>query len=104
MNAEELKKALQGVSFFVVIFFAAQVHEEDEELRHEVKDIAFQLKNLKGTEESYEALFLFLESKRPLALTASGLFQFKKNLLLSSAGILITYNLLILQLDIIYFA
>ncbi|GBN28586.1 hypothetical protein AVEN_185110-1 [Araneus ventricosus] len=96
--------ALQGISFFVVIFFAAQVNEEDEELRHEVKDIAFQLKQWKRTEKSYETLFLFLESKRPLALTASGLFQFKKNLLLTSAGILITYNLLMLQLDRIYFA
>ncbi|GBN77677.1 hypothetical protein AVEN_161884-1 [Araneus ventricosus] len=95
--------ALQGISFFVVILFAAQVNEEDEELRHEVKDVTFQLKRWIRTEENYEALLLFLESKRPLALTASGLFQFKKNLLLTSAGILITYNLLILQLDRIYF-
>ncbi|GBO14322.1 hypothetical protein AVEN_168689-1 [Araneus ventricosus] len=77
--------ALQGISFFVVILFVAQVNEEDEELRHEVKDVTFQLKRWIRTEESYEALLLFLESKRPLALTASGLFQFKKNLLLTSA-------------------
>ncbi|CAL1269868.1 unnamed protein product [Larinioides sclopetarius] len=72
-NKNPCRLTLQGISFFVVIFFAAQVNEEDEELRLEVKDTVFQLNQWKGTSENYEVLIVFLESKRHLALTASAL-------------------------------
>ncbi|GBN75136.1 hypothetical protein AVEN_90700-1 [Araneus ventricosus] len=87
---------LQGISFFAVIFYASQVENEDRKLRYEVKDFAFRIKE---TKECSEMLLDFVSSKCHLVLTASGVIQFTKSLLLTSAGILVTYNLLVLQLN-----
>ncbi|GBO14989.1 hypothetical protein AVEN_77151-1, partial [Araneus ventricosus] len=90
---------IQGISFFAVIFYASQVESEDRKLRYEVKDFAFRLKLLTETKECSETLLDFVNSRCRLVLTASGVIQFTKSLLLTSAGFLVTYNLLVLQLN-----
>ncbi|GBM97992.1 hypothetical protein AVEN_98530-1 [Araneus ventricosus] len=90
---------LQGISFFAVMFYASQVESEDRKLRNEVKDLAFRLKLSTETKECSETLLDFINSKCHQALTASDVVQFRKSLLLTSAGFLVTYNLLVLQLN-----
>ncbi|GIY58699.1 uncharacterized protein CDAR_416061 [Caerostris darwini] len=90
---------LDTISLFSIIFFASRVNKEDERIRDKVKDIAFHLSLVKETKETSKLLIRYIQSKRHLVLTAWGIFQFKKNFLFTSVGVLITYNLLILQLN-----
>ncbi|GIY58700.1 uncharacterized protein CDAR_416071 [Caerostris darwini] len=94
-----LSDPFKCVSFFSIIYFGSKVREADEEMRDTAKDVAFALSLSKETEEISKILFRFIESKRPLVLTAWGVFQFSKGFLFTSAGVLITYNLLILQMN-----
>ncbi|GBL78162.1 hypothetical protein AVEN_42744-1 [Araneus ventricosus] len=90
--------SLQSISFFAVTYFASNVGEEDEVLRAKVKDFAYQLSLTKNTYGASKLLSRFIESKRRLFLTALGVFKFTKSLCFTSAGVVITYNLLILTL------
>ncbi|GBM78271.1 hypothetical protein AVEN_245205-1 [Araneus ventricosus] len=90
---------LQSIAFFALTYFASHVSKADEELRKKVKDVAFRLSLQENTRAHSELLVRFMKSKWRLILTAWGVFQFKKSFLFASAGVVITYNLLILQLD-----
>ncbi|GIY58698.1 uncharacterized protein CDAR_416051 [Caerostris darwini] len=87
------------ISFFAIIFFASRIHREDEKVRDQVREVIFQLSLAKDSTESSKLLLRFIQSKRQLVLTAGGIFEFTKSFLFTSAGVLITYNLLILQLN-----
>ncbi|GBN22764.1 hypothetical protein AVEN_182049-1 [Araneus ventricosus] len=91
--------SLQNISFFLIIYFASKVNSEDVEMREAVKNIAFQLSLVKEYKECSDLQLRFIQSKRELVLTAWGVFRFTRNFLFTSAGVLITYNLLILQLN-----
>lgn len=90
---------LHFFSFFAITFFASSVHRQDKALRDKSKDIAFRLSLSKDTEEYGELLSKFMESKQNLIFTAWSTFKFTRSFLFSSLGMLITYNLLILQLN-----
>ncbi|GBO40385.1 hypothetical protein AVEN_26606-1 [Araneus ventricosus] len=90
--------SLQSISFLTIIFFASAVKREDEDLRNQVHHIGFQWSLADETKECSKLLVRFIESKHHLVLTAWGIFQFTKSFLFSSIGVLITYNLLFLQL------
>ncbi|GBN39184.1 hypothetical protein AVEN_15524-1 [Araneus ventricosus] len=91
--------SLHSVAFFALPYFASEVSKADEELRDKVKDEFFRLTLRKSTKAGSELLGRFMKAKRHLVLTAWGVFQFKKGFLFASAGVVITYNLLILQLN-----
>ncbi|GBN04557.1 hypothetical protein AVEN_257151-1 [Araneus ventricosus] len=90
--------SLQSISFLTIIFFASAVKREDEDLRNHVHHIGFQWSLAEETKECSKLLVRFIESKHHLVLTAGGIFHFTKSFLFSSIGVLITYNLLFLQL------
>ncbi|GBM97997.1 hypothetical protein AVEN_98533-1 [Araneus ventricosus] len=91
--------AFQGPSFFVIIFFASKVNSADEKLRRGAKSVAFQLSLKREHKECSELLDRFIQSKERIVLTAWGVFHFTRSFLFTSAGVLISYNLLILQLN-----
>lgn len=91
---------LQCASFFGVTYFAAGVHERDMAVRRAAEDCAFRLTAKgQGPRELGDLLERFLQSKGVVIFSALGIFDFTKGFLLSSTGVLISYNLLILQLD-----
>lgn len=91
--------SLQSLLFFTIAVLASKVKEEDEGVRIKVKEMALQLSFSKDTLDYGNTLFRFIDSKAPLVLTAWGIFKFTKSFLFQSVGALITYNLLLLQLD-----
>lgn len=91
---------LQTISFFTITVLASKVKENDEAFRIEVRELAFQLSLSKETHEFGKTLIRFIDSKPPLVLTAWGIFRFTKSFLFTSVGTLITYNLLLLQIEI----
>nr|XP_015903969.2 uncharacterized protein LOC107436688 [Parasteatoda tepidariorum] len=91
---------VQGVLLFVIIYKAAKVGEEDRLVRKKVKDLVFFLLSSKETCHNGNFLSEFLNSKPNITLTAGGAFTFTKSLLFTTVGVIITYNLLILQLQI----
>ncbi|KAG8177794.1 hypothetical protein JTE90_017655 [Oedothorax gibbosus] len=92
--------ALQCVSFFAVTYFASEVHKQDKVLREIASDLGFRIRLSKGSRDFGDLLEQFLQSKEVVIFSALGIFDFTKGFLLSSTGVLISYNLLILQLDI----
>lgn len=90
---------VQSLSYFSTIYCASKVRERDLELRERVKNSIFLLRLSKQATESRKLLKEFIDSKQPLILSAGGIFKFTKGFLLQSIGLLITYNLLILQLN-----
>lgn len=92
--------ALSCVGYFIVAFSAAKVGKEDEILRKKVKRIAFELSLSNKTKMDGKVLLNFLNSREKLVLTAWSMFPFTTHFLLASIGILSTYNLLIIQIDI----
>lgn len=91
--------SLQSLLFFTITVLASKVKENDEEVRIKAKEMALQLSLSKDTLEYGNTLLRFVDSKAPLVLTAWGIFKFTKSFLFQSVGALITYNLLLLQLD-----
>ncbi|KAF8773209.1 hypothetical protein HNY73_015889 [Argiope bruennichi] len=89
---------LQCLAFFGLTYFASLVSEADERLEQKANDVAFRLSLRSNTKAHSELLLRFIKSKSRLVLTAWGVFYFKKKILFASAGVVITYNLLILQL------
>lgn len=90
---------VHAASYFGIIYFASRVHQQDSRLKERVENIAFQLQLSKVSKTDGYILKEFICSRRPLIFTACGMFNFTKDFLLASTGILITYNLLFLQLD-----
>ncbi|GBN34368.1 hypothetical protein AVEN_57897-1 [Araneus ventricosus] len=88
-----------GFSLFSILFFASRINKEDDELRLRVKDVAFELSLRTETMDSSKLLLRFIESKQQLVFTAWSVFHFRKSFLFVCAGVLISYNLLILQLN-----
>lgn len=89
---------IEGVSYFAIFYFASKVQQKDTKLRNRVKDIAFRLQ-LSELNKSYGYIFTeFIYSRRIIIFTACGMFDLSKRVLLASTGILISFNLLILQL------
>ncbi|KAG8190373.1 hypothetical protein JTE90_022017 [Oedothorax gibbosus] len=91
--------ALQSMSFFVVMVVASRVKQRDQEVRIKVKELAYQLRLSSNTIEYGNSLHMFMDSKEPLILTACGIFKFTQSFFFKSIGILIIYNLLLLQLE-----
>ncbi|KAG8190190.1 hypothetical protein JTE90_011914 [Oedothorax gibbosus] len=92
-------KALQSMSFFVVTVVASRVKQSDQAVRIKVKELAYQLRLSSNTIEYGNSLQMFMDSKEPLILTAWGIFKFTQSSFFNTIGILITYNLLLLQLE-----
>lgn len=94
---------LNLVSLFSIPYFASEVCREDEKLRKRAKEMSFYLRMSKETEieKSGEFLMRFIKSKEKIMFSALGAFYFTRTFLLTSVGVLITYNLLILQLNVI---
>lgn len=90
---------LSSLSFLVIAVFASRVDTQDGVLRRVSKMAAFNLSLSKNTQPCGELLTRFMESRERLTLTAFGLFQFTRSFLLGSSGVLLTYNLLIVQID-----
>lgn len=87
------------VSFFAIVYFASEIHREDGVLRANAEDLAFRLWLSKGTQKRGALLRQFIRSKQSIVFTASGMFHFHRSILLSCLAILLSYNLLILQLN-----
>ncbi|GBO25771.1 hypothetical protein AVEN_133582-1 [Araneus ventricosus] len=88
------------LSFVCVSLSAAHVHEaseRDKQIQDEM------IKKILSTEENFEnknLLLLFTNySGKPLRLSAWGFFYFTKGLILTAVGSILTYSLLILQLN-----
>ncbi|GBN96950.1 hypothetical protein AVEN_143836-1 [Araneus ventricosus] len=86
-------------SFFAVAGFALGVSQEDENTRQKMEEIAFDLSLSEETEKQGKVLYRFINLKKKLIFSAWGVFSFTRGFLLTSIGVLNTYNLLLLQLD-----
>lgn len=95
--------SLNLAALFSVPYFASEVCREDEKLRKRARETSFFLRMSKETEieKSGEFLTRFMKSKEKIMFSALGAFYFTRTFLLTSAGVLITYNLLVLQLNVI---
>lgn len=83
--------------FLLMSLAAAEVHSRDMALRKKVKDISFQMSLRPTTSTSADILLRFMDSKPAITFTAWMMFSFKRTLILTSAGVLVTYSILILQ-------
>ncbi|KAG8190600.1 hypothetical protein JTE90_017865 [Oedothorax gibbosus] len=88
---------LHCVAFFCITYFAAKVHEKDKLLRRVVESNAFRLWTSKGSRRCGRVLSQFIRSKIPIVFSAFRIYNFKKSLLLTSAAVALSYNLLVLQ-------
>ncbi|KAG8190601.1 hypothetical protein JTE90_017866 [Oedothorax gibbosus] len=88
---------LHCVSFFCITYFAARVHEKDKLLRRAVESNAFRLWTSKDSRRCGRVLSQFIRSKKPIVFSAFDIYNFKKSLLLASAAVAVSYNLLVLQ-------
>ncbi|GBO00581.1 hypothetical protein AVEN_133641-1 [Araneus ventricosus] len=98
-----LKKIIFGtlnfVAFFATSYSAAEVSRKDERIRKRIKSVAFNRYVQKDTKEQGDLLQRFVQSKAEIVLSAGGVMNFSRGFLLTSAGVLITYNLLLVQLN-----
>lgn len=94
---EKWVRYLQILLFLTLVVIASEVHEKDVALRAAVKDVAFQIsqKNPKIS----DILVKFMNSKQKLSFSAWGMFRFTRGIYASSIGVLITYGLLLIQLN-----
>lgn len=90
---------LQSLCFFAISYSASEVSCQDGVVRERAEDAAFRMELAKDTKDCGEILAKFVRSKKPLIFSACGMFDFTKGFLLASSGVLISYNLLILQLN-----
>ncbi|GBM61919.1 hypothetical protein AVEN_69575-1 [Araneus ventricosus] len=90
---------LNFVSFFATSYFAAEVSREDEKIRKRIKTVAFNSSVKKDNKVQGDLLQSFLQSKAEIVLSAGGVMNFSRGFLLTSAGVLISYNLLLIQLN-----
>ncbi|GBN76444.1 hypothetical protein AVEN_170553-1 [Araneus ventricosus] len=90
---------LNFVAFFATSYFAAEVSREDSMIRKRMKSVAFNLSVSKDTKG--HLLRRFIQSKTGIVLTAVGVMNFSRGFLLTYAGVLVTYNLLMVQLNTI---
>ncbi|GBO17162.1 hypothetical protein AVEN_275268-1 [Araneus ventricosus] len=90
---------LNFTSFFAIAAFALGVSQENEKVRRKLEEIAFVLCATDETKKQGELFYRFIKLKKKLILSAWGVFSFSIGFLLTSTGVLITYNLLLLQLD-----
>ncbi|GBM43286.1 hypothetical protein AVEN_220818-1 [Araneus ventricosus] len=89
-------------SFFSVAGFALGVSEEDEKARQKMEDISFGLNLPEETKKEGTLFYRFSKLTKKLILRARGAFSFIRGFLLTSIGVLLTYNFLFLQLDAYY--
>ncbi|GFS53322.1 uncharacterized protein TNIN_322351 [Trichonephila inaurata madagascariensis] len=87
------------MSFFSIIFFAAEVSRKDQILRKMVKETAFWMSLSDETEVNGKLLYKLIKSKEEIVLSAWGVFSFTRSFLLASFAGLISFNLLLIQLD-----
>ncbi|GIY58701.1 uncharacterized protein CDAR_416081 [Caerostris darwini] len=87
------------ISFFGITYFASEVSREDKRLRAIIKEIEFKLSSSKETQNQGNILHKFIESKESIVFSAWGVFHFTRELLLTSTGVFMTYNLLVIQLN-----
>ncbi|KAG8186463.1 hypothetical protein JTE90_009222 [Oedothorax gibbosus] len=90
---------LESLCFFAIAYFASEVNYCDLAVRDRAKDVAFRLELAKETKECGKVLSKFLKSKKVLMFSGWGMFDFTRGFLLASSGVLLSYNLLILQLN-----
>lgn len=90
---------LQSLCFFAISYSASEVSHQDGVVRERAEDAAFRMELAKDTKDCGEILAKFVRSRKPLIFSACGMFDFTKGFLLASSGVLISYNLLILQLN-----
>ncbi|GIY63059.1 uncharacterized protein CDAR_563831 [Caerostris darwini] len=100
MKSISLYVGFISVSFVCVTSAASRIHEADRKAK-EVQEAM--LKNvLSSSEKNYrkELLFLFVvQNSKPFTLSAWGFFNFNKGAILSTIGSILTYSLLIEQID-----
>lgn len=89
---------LQGWFYFSIIYCASKVHQQDLNLRKLVLNVIFQLRISEPNQECRRLLTDLIKSRKILIFSAFGMFDFTKGFLLTSLGVLISYNLLFLQL------
>ncbi|GFQ88980.1 uncharacterized protein TNCT_34451 [Trichonephila clavata] len=87
------------MSFFSIIFFAAEVGRKDQILRKVVKETAFALSLSDKTEVNGKLLYKLIKSKEEIVLSAWGVFNFTRSFLLASFAGIISFNLLLIQLN-----
>ncbi|GBM61922.1 hypothetical protein AVEN_69577-1 [Araneus ventricosus] len=93
---------LSFVAFFAVSYCASEVSREDEKIRKRMKSVVFNLSVKKDTKKQGDLLQRFLQSKAEIVLSAGGVMNFSRGFLLTSSGVLISYNLLLVQLNTAY--
>ncbi|KAG8187385.1 hypothetical protein JTE90_016931 [Oedothorax gibbosus] len=98
-KVELVASCLSSFSFFSIAIFASQVDSQDKVLRRATKEASFNLRVYEETRARGELLVKFMKSKEALSLSACGMFQLNRSVLFTSFGVLLTYNLLILQLN-----
>ncbi|GFS53318.1 uncharacterized protein TNIN_250691 [Trichonephila inaurata madagascariensis] len=87
------------MSFFIIIYFAAEVSRKDQILRKMVKEAAFVLSLSNESGDNGKLLYKLVKSKEDIVLSAWGVFSFTRSFLLASIAGLISFNLLLIQLD-----
>ncbi|GBM56967.1 hypothetical protein AVEN_224877-1 [Araneus ventricosus] len=97
--AKVVSTTLNFASFICIAYTAAGVNEKDQKLRKGIKEISFKLRCSDDTKRDGKLLLEFITSKEKLIFTANGIFTFTKSLILASASVFLSYNLLLLQLD-----
>ncbi|GFY77561.1 uncharacterized protein TNIN_103551 [Trichonephila inaurata madagascariensis] len=90
---------LDVLSFFATVFFAAEVCRKDQKLRETTKKAAFMLSLSEESSEHGKFLNRFIKSREKIILSAWGVFNFTRSFLLASTAGLISFNLLLIQLD-----
>ncbi|GBM59821.1 hypothetical protein AVEN_10026-1 [Araneus ventricosus] len=86
-------------SLFGIAYFASEVQREDQEVRRALKEIMYISSLSKETWKSGEIMRRFIKSKENIVFSAWRVFNFSRGFLLASAGTIVSYNLLLLQLQ-----
>lgn len=99
-RTQNLFMYLQISLFVVAVFLASEIHNSDVSLKLRMRDVAFQLSLNPENSSCADLLLRFLDSKPVITFTAWKMFNFTRTFFLTSVGALLTYSLLIAQIDI----
>lgn len=85
--------------FIVMVFYESEVNYQDIRLRKNVRGLVFRMTTVENNAKCADVLSRFMDSKDEIAFSAWGMFRFTRTFILTSLSVLITYSILILQLD-----
>lgn len=98
MIVETKIQYIHPILYIATILVAADIDARDMRLRKQIKNAAFNMSFLKENLIHSDLLSKFVDSTEAISFSAWGMFKFNRTFLVTSAGVLLTYSILIMQL------